>query len=62
MSKSAHARQRAKTRGCGSRLPSRRAARTPAVRRTTSANGDWVLLPGGSWRHVETIRVRGLFG
>ncbi|WP_330341986.1 hypothetical protein [Streptomyces sp. NBC_00557] len=62
MSKSAHTRQRAKTRGCGSRLPSRRAARPAAVRKATSANGDWVLLPGGSWRHVETIRVRGLFG
>ncbi|WP_225823844.1 hypothetical protein [Streptomyces naphthomycinicus] len=24
--------------------------------------GDWLLLPGGAWRRVETIRVESLFG
>ncbi|MFE0512997.1 hypothetical protein [Streptomyces sp. NPDC058964] len=24
--------------------------------------GDWLLLPGGTWRRVETIRVQSLFG
>ncbi|MGV4981050.1 hypothetical protein ACWC0C_27295 [Streptomyces sp. NPDC001709] len=62
MSKRAPARPRAEVKGCGSRLPTRRAARTTVVRRASSAKGDWLLLPGGSWRHVETIRVRSLFG
>ncbi|MGW0211438.1 hypothetical protein ACWDZ8_38870 [Streptomyces sp. NPDC003233] len=62
MSKGARARPRAKAQSCGSRLPTRRAERTAAVRRASSTKGDWLLLPGGSWRHVETIRVRSLFG
>ncbi|MER6573313.1 hypothetical protein ABT288_46030 [Streptomyces sp. NPDC001093] len=62
MSKGAPARPRAEAAGCGSRLPSRRTARTAVVRRASSTKGDWMLLPGGSWRHVETIRVRSLFG
>ncbi|MFF3916890.1 hypothetical protein ACFYZB_26040 [Streptomyces sp. NPDC001852] len=62
MSKAAFARPRIAAEGCGSRLPTRRAARTPGVRRASSPKSDWLLLPGGSWRHVETIRVRSLFG
>ncbi|MQY36613.1 hypothetical protein SRB17_46150 [Streptomyces sp. RB17] len=62
MSKGALPRPRAGMRECGSRLPTRRAARTAVGRRASSAKGDWMLLPGGSWRHVETIRVRSLFG
>ncbi|CAM5633930.1 MULTISPECIES: hypothetical protein [Streptomyces] len=27
-----------------------------------SADGERMLLPGGTWRRVETIRVRSLFG
>jgi hypothetical protein len=26
------------------------------------AVGEWILLPGGTWRRVETIRVPSLFG
>ncbi|MEV6053605.1 hypothetical protein [Streptomyces sp. NPDC052107] len=62
MSKVALARPQAEAQGCGSRLPTRRASRTAVVRRAASTKGDWLLLPGGSWRHVETIRVRSLFG
>ena len=62
MSKGAIARSRAGATGCGSRLPTRRAPRTDVVRRASQPKGDWLLLPGGSWRHVETIRVRDLFG
>lgn len=58
---------------CGARLPSRGTARVtaaqvpagpvgPAGGRGRAAGGDWVLLPGGTWRRVETIRVRSLFG
>jgi hypothetical protein len=62
MSKTTFARPQAGAQGCGSRLPTRRAARPAVVRRASSTKGDWLLLPGGSWRHVETIRVRSLFG
>ncbi|WP_089107364.1 hypothetical protein [Streptomyces hyaluromycini] len=55
---------------CGARLPPRRTAhvriRRPAagsVRLAArAAFEDWLLLPDGTWRRVETIRVRGLFG
>ncbi|WP_031174104.1 hypothetical protein [Streptomyces durhamensis] len=43
----------------------RRAARPAAgtVRSVArSADGDRTLLPDGTWRRVETIRVRNLFG
>ncbi|MGW0771153.1 hypothetical protein [Streptomyces sp. NPDC002676] len=30
--------------------------------RARGAVGDWMLLPGGIWRRVETIRVRNLLG
>ncbi|MER6736981.1 hypothetical protein [Streptomyces puniciscabiei] len=62
MSKGASARPRVGTQSCGSRLPTRRAARNTAARRGPASKSDWLLLPGGSWRHVETIRVRSLFG
>ncbi|MGJ5749007.1 hypothetical protein FB563_6575 [Streptomyces puniciscabiei] len=62
MSKGASTRPRVRAESCGSRLPTRRAARNTVVRRGSSSKNDWLLLPGGSWRHVETIRVRSLFG
>ncbi|MEU6772290.1 hypothetical protein [Streptomyces sp. NPDC046759] len=62
MSKQTHVRPRAGVVGCGSRLPARRTARTTLGRKAPSGKGDWLLLPGGAWRHVETIRVRSLFG
>ncbi|MFY4718201.1 hypothetical protein [Streptomyces sp. LaBMicrA B280] len=57
-------------RGCGAPLPAHGDAR-PRVgdpppgtgRRRGRGPGDqWLLLPGGTWRRVETIRVRALFG
>ncbi|MEU2305953.1 hypothetical protein [Streptomyces misionensis] len=57
-------------RDCGAPLPARRGARprtahgTPGAGhwRGHGAGNQWLLLPGGTWRRVETIRVRGLFG
>ncbi|GGS81094.1 hypothetical protein [Streptomyces cinerochromogenes] len=54
----------------GTVLPSarqtRRRAAPPAAgssrARARSANGERMLLPDGTWRRVETIRVRSLFG
>ncbi|MFS4094317.1 hypothetical protein [Streptomyces sp. AF1A] len=65
----AHA-QRRSGRGCGAALPSRRDPRTrtaradpgAARRRKRGMGEQWLLLPGGIWRRVETIRVRSLFG
>ncbi|MFF4038249.1 hypothetical protein [Streptomyces sp. NPDC001816] len=53
--------------GCGStRLPSRgaaaRATGGSGRRSGRGKDGDWLLLPGGTWRRVETIRVQSLFG
>ncbi len=45
---------------CGARLPSARAGRRSPLAR--GAGDDWVLLPDGTWRRVQTIRVRSLFG
>ncbi|MFG2881708.1 hypothetical protein ACGFYV_05185 [Streptomyces sp. NPDC048297] len=50
----------------GARLPSRIAAARPtggsARWSARGTAGDWLLLPGGTWRRVETIRVQTLFG
>ncbi|MEU7059129.1 hypothetical protein [Streptomyces sp. NPDC046197] len=70
MSKRTRVDPRAERACCGARLPPHETARVPAaqpmagsVRRgARGAAGDWLLLPGGSWRRVETIRVRSLFG
>ncbi|MEU1460549.1 hypothetical protein ABZ467_07625 [Streptomyces sp. NPDC005727] len=32
------------------------------TRAPRGAAGEWMLLPGGTWRHVRTIRVPSLFG
>ncbi|MGW3361225.1 hypothetical protein ACWDFL_38655 [Streptomyces bungoensis] len=61
---------RTETARCGAPLPSTRKARRRAARqaagsvhlRARGAAGDWMLLPDGTWRRVETIRVRSLFG
>ncbi|MEW2286395.1 hypothetical protein [Streptomyces sp. NPDC047841] len=60
---------RAERTGRGPALPSarktrRRAARPAGSGRLSahSADGERMLLPGGTWRRVETIRVRSLFG
>lgn len=50
---------------CGARLPRRRAPRGAAA--VASGRGrehgrEWLLLPKSGWRHVDTIRVRRLFG
>ncbi|MGW2491966.1 hypothetical protein ACWCV9_32745 [Streptomyces sp. NPDC001606] len=49
---------------CGAPLPTRRSSRHAPTgrRRARGSKDDWVLLPGGVWRRVETIRVRSLFG
>ncbi|MGW0769473.1 hypothetical protein [Streptomyces sp. NPDC002676] len=63
MTKRTLARSPAEWGACSARLPSRRAAPTTAARaKAATAEGDRVLLPGGSWRRVETIRVPRLFG
>ncbi|MEW2626198.1 hypothetical protein [Streptomyces sp. NPDC048106] len=54
-------------RDCGAPLPARRGAHprtTPGAGhwRGHGPGNQWLLLPGGTWRRVETIRVRGLFG
>ncbi|MEU3028336.1 hypothetical protein ACPCBC_11805 [Streptomyces incarnatus] len=57
-------------RDCGAPLPARRGSRPRAGdaipgtgrRRGHGPGNQWLLLPGGTWRRVETIRVRGLFG
>ncbi|MER7915401.1 MULTISPECIES: hypothetical protein [unclassified Streptomyces] len=57
-------------RDCGAPLPARRNARPRAGDVAPGAGhwrghgpgNQWLLLPGGTWRRVETIRVRGLFG
>jgi hypothetical protein len=62
--------QRRSGRGCGASLPSRRDTRArtaradpgAARRRKRGMGEQWLLLPGGIWRRVETIRVRSLFG
>ena len=54
----------------GAPLPTRRTARPRTTHATPGAGhwrghgpgNQWLLLPGGTWRRVETIRVRGLFG
>ncbi|GHI03883.1 hypothetical protein AQI88_08575 [Streptomyces cellostaticus] len=71
MSRRARARRRGGRARGGDRLPAHGATRVPAPRATAGGPpqwsgrgtaGDWVLLPGGTWRRVETIRVRSLFG
>ncbi|MEU9993125.1 hypothetical protein AB0E10_41545 [Streptomyces sp. NPDC048045] len=70
MSRRARVRRRGGRARGGDRLPARGTARIPAPRPTAAparpgtrgSAGDWVLLPGGTWRRVETIRVRHLFG
>ncbi|WEO93899.1 hypothetical protein A6P39_007680 [Streptomyces sp. FXJ1.172] len=55
---------------CGAPLPSARKARRRAGRPSAGTagssprgpNGDRLLLPDGTWRHVETLRVPSLFG
>ncbi|MEU2337904.1 hypothetical protein ABZ770_06080 [Streptomyces sp. NPDC006654] len=65
MSKPTSAGRRAVRAPCGARLPSasqalpRAAAGSVRPRRT---GHDRLLLSDGTWRHVETIRVRSLFG
>ncbi|MGW7543174.1 hypothetical protein ACWGKQ_18995 [Streptomyces sp. NPDC054770] len=52
----------------GARLPSASPARRRAAGPTAGSvrrrgtEPDWLLLTDGTWRHVETIRVRSLFG
>ncbi|ANP51327.1 hypothetical protein AVL59_18375 [Streptomyces griseochromogenes] len=70
MSRRARARRRTGRSHGRDRQPARGTTRVPAPRATggpprSSARGtagDWLLLPGGIWRRVETIRVRNLFG
>ncbi|MFI2200473.1 hypothetical protein ACH47Z_06760 [Streptomyces sp. NPDC020192] len=69
MSESVHVGPRAEPAGCGAPLPSSKRARrrsasaAGSVRaRARSAGGDRLLLPDGTWRRVETIRVPSLFG
>ncbi|MFE3632736.1 hypothetical protein [Streptomyces cellostaticus] len=70
MSKRARTLPRIESERCGARLPSRGTARAPAVRpqngratrESRGAAGEWMLLPGGTWRRVRTIRVPSLFG
>ncbi|MFH8342330.1 hypothetical protein [Streptomyces sp. AM6-12] len=57
-------------RDCGAPLPTRRGAHPRTGNATPGAGhwrghgpgNQWLLLPGGTWRRVETIRVRALFG
>lgn len=50
----------------GAARSARRRATRPAIGTVRSvarnAEGDRMLLPDGTWRRVETIRVRSLFG
>lgn len=70
MSKRVRTLPRIESERCGARLPSRGTARSEAVRAkgghvtgaSRGASGEWMLLPGGTWRHVRTIRVPSLFG
>ncbi|MEU8033865.1 hypothetical protein AB0C13_35545 [Streptomyces sp. NPDC049099] len=70
MKKRTHAGRRAEHARCGARLPPTTKARRPAARPAAGsvrvgvrgADGDWILLPDGTWRRVETLRVRSLFG
>ncbi|MFF9410604.1 hypothetical protein ACF1B0_34520 [Streptomyces anandii] len=53
--------------GCGAGLPSGGPARPRTARSAhplvaRSADGDRLLLSDGTWRRVETLRVRSLFG
>ncbi|MFF7969893.1 hypothetical protein [Streptomyces sp. NPDC007905] len=70
MSRRARARRRNEPARGANRMPAHGAARVrgapvtagPGRWSARGAAGDWVLLPGGTWRRVETIRVRALFG
>ncbi|MCX4404569.1 hypothetical protein ACFV8Z_17160 [Streptomyces sp. NPDC059837] len=70
MSKRTRVAPRAERARCGARLPSPGTARLPASRPMTDSirrsgrrtAGEWLLLPDGTWRRVETIRVPTLFG
>ncbi|MET8946871.1 hypothetical protein ABZX30_25735 [Streptomyces sp. NPDC004542] len=66
MSKRRRAKRPAQRGGGGARLPSRAGAAHatggPVLHSARGTAGDWVLLPGGTWRRVETIRVQRLFG
>ncbi|OLZ69017.1 hypothetical protein AV521_19905 [Streptomyces sp. IMTB 2501] len=70
MSERTQADSRAERGDCGAVLPwagnARRGTTRPTVGSVRSqargAGGDRVLLLDGTWRRVETIRVRSLFG
>ncbi|MFJ9865723.1 hypothetical protein [Streptomyces sp. NPDC101165] len=70
MSKRTRADRRVERACCGAPLPTPRTARLRTARSTAGsvhlrargAADDWMLLPDGTWRRVETIRVRNLFG
>ncbi|GHE13494.1 hypothetical protein [Streptomyces alanosinicus] len=70
MSKRTRVDSRAERAICGAVLPWAGKTRRGVMRPTAgsirsqarSAGGDRVLLPDGTWRRVETIRVRSLFG
>ncbi|MGW5329177.1 hypothetical protein [Streptomyces sp. NPDC004014] len=70
MSKRARPLPRIESERCGALLPPRGTARLAGVRvkdghgarASRGASGDWMLLPGGTWRRVRTIRVPSLFG
>ncbi|MGW2702789.1 hypothetical protein [Streptomyces sp. NPDC001340] len=70
MSKRTRVDRRAGRARCGAPLPTTSTARMRTARSTAGsvhlralgAAGDWMLLPDGTWRRVETIRVRNLFG
>jgi hypothetical protein len=66
MGKRRRAKRRAERAGGSLQLPAQVAAARAtggSVRwRACGTAGDWLLLPGGTWRRVETIRVQSLFG
>ncbi|MEV5875405.1 hypothetical protein AB0L75_14460 [Streptomyces sp. NPDC052101] len=70
MSKRTRVDSRVERANCSAALPWAGKTRRGAMRSTAgsmrsqarSAGGDRVLLPDGTWRRVETIRVRSLFG
>lgn len=70
MSRRVRVDSRAERSRCGAPLPSARKTRRRATRPAVGsvrlsargAAGDRMLLPDGTWRRVETIRVRSLFG
>ncbi|MCX4572676.1 hypothetical protein [Streptomyces sp. NBC_01571] len=66
MSKRKRAERRTGRTGGSARMPSQvPAERSNGGSARWSARGtagDWLLLPGGTWRRVETIRVESLFG